>query len=137
MATEQASATTSEPALLAKWSSWLAALVGLWVFVSPFVLTGPIASGTAMWSALLSGIAILVLGAFGAYELRTSVEPGANTPAEWSGWITALTGIWLGISPFVLTGAIGTGSAMWSTVIAGAIAAITAAYAGYGAHTRR
>ncbi len=46
MATEQASSVTTEAASLAKWSSLIAALAGLWVLITPFALSGPITTGT-------------------------------------------------------------------------------------------
>lgn len=128
MATEQASSVPTESGSLAKWASWLAALVGLWVLVSPFVLSGPVTSGTAMWSNVVAGIVVLVLAAYGAFELRSAAH--ASAASEWSGWIAALAGLWILASPFVLTGSITTGNPMYSNVIAGIVAAVLAAYAG-------
>lgn len=130
MATEQAASVPTETGSLTKWASWLAALVGLWVLVSPFVLSGPFTSGTAMWSNVVAGIVVFVLAAFAAYELRTAV-PGSEW-SEWSGWLAALAGLWILASPFVLTGSITAGNPMYSNVAAGIVAAALAAYAGYG-----
>lgn len=129
MATEQASGVTTDSASLARWSSWLAALVGLWVLASPFVLSGPISSGTVLWSNVVSGALVLVLAAFGAYEVRTATTGGALS--EWSAWIAAVAGIWILASPFVLAGSITVGTPLWSNVIAGLVVAVIAAYAGY------
>jgi hypothetical protein len=134
-ATEQASTVTTESGSLAKWASWLAALVGLWVLVSPFVLSGSIGSGTAMWSNVAAGIVISALAGFGAYSFRTAAEVAANTPGEWSGWIAALAGIWIVVSPFVLSGLIATGTVMWGNVVAGVVALILAGYTGYTLHS--
>lgn len=71
MATEQPSTVTAESGSLAKWGSWLAGLVGLWVLASPFVLTGEIAEGTPMWSNVVGGLAILILGAYAGYFLHS------------------------------------------------------------------
>jgi hypothetical protein len=59
MATEQASSVTTEAASIAKRSSWIAALVVLWVLVSPFVLSEAITSGPAMWSNIVAGLLVL------------------------------------------------------------------------------
>lgn len=131
MATEQASTVTTESSSFAKWASWLAALVGLWVLVSPFVLSGPIASGTAMWSNVVAGIAIAVLTAYGAYSIRTAAETSSNSLGEWSGWIAALAGVWILVSPFVQSGTITAGTPMWSNVAGGLVALVLAAFAGY------
>lgn len=132
MATEQTSTVTTETGSLAAGASGLAALVGLWVLVSPFVLSGPFASGTAMWSTVVAGVLIAVLAAYGAYAIRTSVD---DSTAEWSGWIAALAGVWILLSPFVLTGSIGSGAPMWSSVVGGVVALVLAGYAGYALHS--
>lgn len=135
MATEQASTVTTESGSLGKWASWLAAVVGVWVIVSPFVLSGSITTGTAMWSNVVAGVVITVLAAYGAYSIRSAVDPGANALGEWSGWITGLVGIWIIVSPFVLSGSIAAGPVMWSNVAAGLVAVVLAAYAGYSFHS--
>lgn len=131
MATEQASAVPTESGSLAKWASWIAALVGLWLAVSPFVLSGPIQSGTVMWSHVLGGIVIAVLAGFGAYAYRTHAATRGGSAAEWSGWIAALAGLWLLVSPFVLTGAIAESTPMFATLGGGIVALVLAAYTGY------
>lgn len=134
MATERAKTVTTESGSLAKWASWLAGVVGLWVLASPFVLDGSVGSGTPMWSNVAAGIVILVLAAFGAYALRA--DGGMPASGEWSGWIAALAGVWILVSPFVMSGSIGEGTVMYSNVAGGAIALILAAYAGYVHHSR-
>lgn len=130
MATEQTSSVATESRSLARWSSWLAALVGLWVLVSPFVLEGGIASGTVMWSNAVSGVLVAVLAGYGAWRIReTAAERGSA--GEWSGWIAALAGVWILLTPFVLTGSVGAGTPMYGTVIGGVVALVLAAAAGY------
>lgn len=137
MATRQAPNVLTESGPLAKWASWLAAVVGLWVLVSPFVLGGTIASGVAMWSNVAAGVVIAVLSAYGAYAILTSAELETNSLKEGSGWIAGLAGLWILVSPFVLSGPIGAGTAMWSTVAGGVVALVLAAYAGYVLHSAR
>ncbi|MFW6376862.1 MAG: SPW repeat protein, partial [archaeon] len=136
MATEQPSTVTTESGSLAKWARWLAGLVGLWVLASPFVLSGEIAEGTPMWSNVVGGLAILILAAYGAYAIRSLAETATNTAGEWSGWIAAIAGLWIGISPFVLEGSITEGNPMFSNVVAGLLALVLAAYAGYSLRER-
>lgn len=135
MATKEAPTVTTEYGSLPKWASWLGALVGLWVVVSPFVLSGSIADGTPLWSNAVAGIVVLILAAFAAYTIRTAAEAATNSAGEWSGWIAALAGLWILVSPFVLSGTIGSGAVMWSNVIGGGIAFILAGYAGYHLHS--
>lgn len=134
MATEQASAVTTESESLVKWASWLAALVGLWVLASPYVLDGSIGSGTAMYSNVVAGFAILVLAAYGAYGRRTAAEQAGSSAGEYSGWLAAIAGLWIAISPFVLSGAIAANPVMWSNVAVGAVAFLLAGFAGYDLH---
>lgn len=135
MAIEQASRVRTEYGSLPKWGNWVAAVVGMWVLVSPFVLTGSIQSSTPMWSNAIGGAVVLILPAFAAYAIRSTAETAKNSIGEWSGWFAALAGLWILVSPFVLTGAIETGTVLWSNIIAGGLALILAGYAGYYLHT--
>lgn len=136
MAAQEQATVTSTTVSLAKWTSYLTALVGLWVLVSPFVLTGAITEGTVMWSNVVAGVLIVVLGAFSAYELRTADEMPAGTGGEYTSWIAALAGLYVLVTPFVLTGAITEGTALYSNVVAGLIALVLAGYAGYFVQSR-
>lgn len=62
------------------------------------------------------------IGAYGACAIRSIAETGGNSMGEWSGWTAALAGLWIGVSPFLLSGEIPDGTPMWSTVGAGLIA---------------
>lgn len=70
MATEQATTVTTESGSLAKWASWLAGVVGLWVLASPFVLDGAVGSGAPMWSNVAGGAIALILAAYAGYVLH-------------------------------------------------------------------
>ncbi len=72
MATEQSSTVATDSASFPKWASWLAALVGVWLIASPFVLDGAIAEGTAMWSTAIGGALALLLGAFTGYDIHAA-----------------------------------------------------------------
>ncbi|MFB6087435.1 MAG: SPW repeat protein, partial [Haloarculaceae archaeon] len=63
--------------------------------------------------------------------IRTSIEEWAGTPVEWGSWIAALAGLWLLVSPFVLSGEIASGAPMYSNVIAGLLVLALGAYAGW------
>lgn len=134
MATERASPVTTEYGSLAKWGSWIAALVGLWVVVSPFVLDGSVAAGTPMMSNVVTGVVILVLSAFAGSTIRSAAETETNSGGECSGWIAGLAGLWILITPFVLSGSIAAGTVKWSNVVVGLVAVVLAAYAGYFLH---
>ena len=122
MATEQSATAMDADGDVASWSGWIAALFGLWVLVSPFVLSGSFGAGGALYSTVISGIVIAVLA---GYAAATQRAPGR----AWSGWIAALFGLWILISPFVVVGAVGTGAPLYSSVIAGFVAMVLSAYA--------
>jgi hypothetical protein len=92
--------------------SWINILLGIWVLISPFVLT--FTSPSAIWNNVVAGI---IVGILAIIRLSTHHQPG------WS-WINVLLGIWLIISPFVL--AFATGAAMWNNVILGIIIGVLA-----------
>lgn len=133
MATRQAPKVTTGTGSLSKWLSRLAALLGLWVLSSPFVLTGAVGSGLPMWSNVIAGALILVFAGYAAYSFRTNSDVGDGTADEWSGWLAALAGLWIVVSPFLLTGMITGRTVMWSNAIAGSVALVLGAYAGYRA----
>jgi hypothetical protein len=90
-------------------SSWVNILLGIWVLISPFVLT--LALPRAIWNNVVTGIVVGILAI-----IRVSVP----NQTGWS-WINALLGIWLIISPFVL--GFTSGAGLWNNVILGIIIA--------------
>jgi hypothetical protein len=92
--------------------SWINILLGIWVLISPFVLT--FLSPRAIWNNVATGI---VVGILAIIRLNTRNQPG------WS-WINVLLGIWLIISPFAL--AFAGGAALWNNVILGIIIGLIA-----------
>lgn len=55
-----------------EWVNWVVALFGLWVLISPFVIDTPWPS-TSMYSNVIAGIVVLVLGAWMAYSSRSAM----------------------------------------------------------------
>lgn len=52
------------------WTNWIVALLGLWMLVTPFVMTGSIDSGSAMWNNVIAGLLVLVLAGWNGYEAQ-------------------------------------------------------------------
>lgn len=92
--------------------SWVNVVLGIWVLISPFVLTFP--SQRMVWNNVATGI---VVGIFAILRLSARSQSG------WS-WINVLLGIWLILSPFVL--GFVHGAALWNNVIVGIIIAALA-----------
>jgi hypothetical protein len=74
-----------------RWQSWLNVLVGIWLFISPWVL-GTTSDAATAWNAWIIGAA--------------SVAKKGGAPmrswTRWQSWLNVLVGIWLFISPWVL-----------------------------------
>jgi hypothetical protein len=63
------------------WMSWLNALIGVWVIISPWVLLGTGQSGPTQGtiiSNVITGAVIVVLGCWSA--IATITEPGGTPP---------------------------------------------------------
>ena len=54
------------------WASGLAALLGLWMIVAPFVFQT--AGSVVLWSDVLSGAVVAVLSGYNAYEERDALQ---------------------------------------------------------------
>lgn len=77
----------------ARWASVGNVLAGLWLIVAPFALNFG-SSETAQWNHVIVGAAVLVLAGIRAFD-----------PDEREGisWANAAFGLWMIVSPFVLT----------------------------------
>jgi SPW repeat len=76
-----------------RWQSWLNVIVGVWLFISPWVL-GTTSDAATAWNAWIIGAAIFVVAliALGATASAATVAP----------WVNVVLGVWLFISPWVL-----------------------------------
>lgn len=99
-----------------KWLSGLAALVGAWIILSPFLFESTVAAG---WNNLLVGAAILLISGFNFYRLSNG-KPSVDGAMG----IVALLGIWTLITPFAID--IGSDALLWSNVIAGVLVVLHA-----------
>ncbi len=90
------------------WQDWINLVLGVWLFISPWVL-GYAGVPAAAWDAWV----------FGVIVAATSV--GALTQfALWQEWVNVVIGIWLLISPWVLGFAVPEAQgAMWNFVVVG------------------
>lgn len=104
----------------AKILSWLVALIGLWTIVSPYVL-GYSALSAATWNAYILGIVLVILGVVTAIWENVKYDRALD-------WITAVLGLWLVLSPFILAFSTQT-SAMWNNIISGVVVIILAVWA--------
>ncbi len=92
-----------------KIASGISVLFALWLIISPFVLGMTTASVVAMWDAIIVGIIVLVLSA---------IRYSNSTTSPALSWISALLGLWMIISPFVL-GTSAMMSVLWDFILVG------------------
>lgn len=74
-----------------RWQDWGNLILGVWLFISPWVLAYVVTGGNP-WSAWLSG-AIVFFVALWALAMPT---------LAWTEWVIGIVGIWVFISPWVL-----------------------------------
>jgi succinate dehydrogenase/fumarate reductase cytochrome b subunit len=98
-----------------RWQDQLILLLGLWLFITPWIFSYPIPSPEA-WNAFISGAVIAVLAAFDLYKTFF-----------WAVVLNLLVGIWVAVSPWVLKVA-DQRPLMWGTLIVGIAVAVLAAW---------
>jgi len=98
------------------WQDPINLILGIWMIVSPWVL-GYSMEATPTWNAVILGILIGVAALFALYRVMA-----------WEEWGNVVLGLWLLISPWVLSFS-SIRSAMSNAVIVGIVVAILALWA--------
>lgn len=99
-----------------RWQDWVNLILGVWLFVSPWILAYAMQDAAA-WNAYILGAAIVVFAAIAAYM-----------PKAWEEMINTLLGVWLVLSPYVLGFAAQTMIAV-HTVVVGVLVTVFAVWA--------
>ena len=99
-----------------RWQDWLNLLIGIWLFISPWVLGFVGSNAGADWNAWILGAAIVVFSAI-----------AVSLPQAWEEVINILLGIWMVISSWVL--GITSRAAESNAVIVGLLLILFAAWA--------
>jgi len=105
-------------------ASGLDVLAGIWLLISPFVLSFPGTTG-ATGNNVLFGIIIAVLAAiraFGAYR------------ASWISWLNALFGLWVLVSPWFL-GFSSFTAPLWNNIIMGIIVIVLSCWSAFASES--
>jgi hypothetical protein len=100
-----------------RWQDWLNLILGVWLFLSPWLLGYVGTNLTASWNAWILGVALVVFSAI-----------AVSMPQTWEEVINLLIGIWMVISPWVLSFT-GARSAESNAVIVGIVAIVLSAWA--------
>jgi len=74
-----------------RWQDWLNLLLGIWLFISPWVLGFAGSEMSASWNAWILSVAIVVFSAI-----------AVSIPQAWEEVINILLGIWMVISSWVI-----------------------------------
>lgn len=74
-----------------RWQDWLNLLIGIWLFISPWVMGYVGSNAAANWNAWILGVAIVVFSAI-----------AVSLPQAWEEVINILLGIWMVISSWVI-----------------------------------
>lgn len=106
------------------WQDCINALLGLWVFTSPWVLQHPMiseaardnAGDLAMWNLWIVGVAV----AFLAIVALALFNP-------WEEWLNLVLGVWLLVSPWLL-GFSASAALLWNAVIVGTLIVVFAGW---------
>jgi hypothetical protein len=106
-----------------RWQDWINLLLGVWLFVAPWIwhsTTASAASATASgWNAWVLGVIIVVMA------LWALASPATVAPE----WINAIAGVWLFIAPWVLGYHRISASSAWNQWSVGVIVFILAVWA--------
>jgi len=76
---------------LRHWTNWAILALGIWVFISPWLVDLPEDAPIAWSNFHITGAGFIVLAARELY-----------LPQAWVQWVVALFGGWLAISPWIL-----------------------------------
>jgi len=108
--------TTFNEKLTAQWKDAGNLLLGIWLAISPWVLSYA-SEVTAAWNAHVIGviIAVAALAALVAFQ-------------KWEEWVNAALAAWLIVSPYIL-GFSGLASALWNQLIVGVLVGALAIWA--------
>lgn len=99
-----------------RWQDWVNLILGVWLFVSPWLLAYAGVTAAA-WNAWILGVALVVFSAI-----------AVSMPQVWEEVVNILIGVWMIISPWVLAFT-STRSAEANAVIVGIVAVVFAAWA--------
>jgi len=99
-----------------RWQDWVNLILGIWLFITPFL--GLVAlTSMAAWNSYIFGAIIAVFSIWALVQ-----------PRVWEEWINLVIGVWLVIAPFVLGFHTET-AVMWNHIIVGIIVGADALWA--------
>lgn len=103
-----------------RWLAGIVALVGAWIFVTPFLFEMP---DSHFWNNIAVGGVIAILAAYSGEQARRGVM------STWVIGLAALLGLWMIATPFVYESV--SDAVLYSDVLSGAVVAILGGYDTY------
>jgi hypothetical protein len=97
-----------------RWQDWVSLVLGIWLFLSPWLLGFYSGIPRDSWNFFIVGIAFIVFAAF-ALNLRTL----------WEEWVNLALGVWMIISPWALSYS-GNATARDDAIVVGVIVGLLA-----------
>lgn len=106
--------STATDKMTHQWRDVANLVLGLWLLISPWVLSYASEPMVAAWNAHIVGIivAVAAIAALVAFH-------------KWEEWVNVVLGVWLIVSPFLLGYAMLT-SALWNQIVVGVLIGILA-----------
>ncbi|HKW80236.1 MAG TPA: SPW repeat protein [Casimicrobiaceae bacterium] len=101
-----------------RWQEWITLLLGIWLFLSPWIVRYVDTSMTASWNGWILGIAVVVFSAIALSIVKS-----------WADIVNVVLGIWLIISPWALAFSGTSRGAETNDVIVGILVIVFAAWA--------
>jgi len=74
-----------------RWQDWVMLVLGIWLFLSPFILGYPDYGSTMAVNSFVFGIIVAVLAI-----------AALSRPQMWEEWVNLVLGLWLIVAPFAL-----------------------------------
>lgn len=96
---------------------WVIGILGLALIVAPYVL-GYSGNTNALWTSIILGVVVALAAGYKAL---------AKDVRRWEDWVAGIAGLLAVIAPFVL-GFSALTTAVWASVILGAVVAILVGY---------
>ncbi len=97
-----------------KWRNWLAAIIGIWFIIAPWVF-GFSGHAGAVWTSIVAGVIQLIVSGWAA-----SREDSEANWSNWMNWVSLITGAWFVLQPWLLFISSYT-SNTWTSVILGLV----------------
>ena len=88
------------------WQDWVNLMLGVWLFIAPYVGVGA-RNDIAAWNSYAAGAAVVILAIAALSRWRV-----------WEEWVNLVIGLWLVLAPFVL-GFTHQPAPMWNQIIVG------------------